>query len=92
MTGGILGDGGREFDGRVLVGYTSCAGWSSLVARRAHNPKVVSSNLTPATKFSCSINCLEATAPVASFSHIRSFSLNTPGHVAFMRGLAPYRS
>ena len=25
------------------------AGWSSLVARRAHNPKVVSSNLTPAT-------------------------------------------
>ena len=28
----------------------SDAGWSSLVARRAHNPKVVSSNLTPATK------------------------------------------
>jgi hypothetical protein len=27
------------------------AGWSSLVARRAHNPKVVSSNLTPATIF-----------------------------------------
>jgi hypothetical protein len=27
------------------------AGWSSLVARRAHNPKVVSSNLTPATNF-----------------------------------------
>ena len=26
------------------------AGWSSLAARRAHNPKVVSSNLTPATK------------------------------------------
>src|ERR1700737_4250471 len=25
------------------------AGWSSLVARRAHNPKVVSSNLPPAT-------------------------------------------
>ncbi|MET4694883.1 hypothetical protein V5J35_000493 [Endozoicomonas sp. NE40] len=25
------------------------AGWSSLVARRAHNPKVVSSNLAPAT-------------------------------------------
>ena len=28
----------------------SDAGWSSLVARRAHNPKVVSSNLAPATK------------------------------------------
>ena len=27
----------------------SDAGWSSLVARRAHNPKVVSSNLAPAT-------------------------------------------
>ena len=26
------------------------AGWSSLVARRAHNPKVVGSNPTPATK------------------------------------------
>ena len=26
------------------------AGWSSLVARRAHNPKVASSNLAPATK------------------------------------------
>ena len=25
------------------------AGWSSLVARRAHNPKVASSNLAPAT-------------------------------------------
>ena len=25
------------------------AGWSSPVARRAHNPKVVSSNLAPAT-------------------------------------------
>ena len=29
----------------------SVAGWSSLVARRAHNPKVVGSNPAPATKF-----------------------------------------
>ena len=28
----------------------SGAGWSSLVARRAHNPKVVGSNPAPATK------------------------------------------
>ncbi len=28
------------------------AGWSSLVARRAHNPKVVGSNPAPATSFS----------------------------------------
>ena len=27
------------------------AGWSSLVARRAHNPKVVGSNPAPATTF-----------------------------------------
>lgn len=27
------------------------AGWSSLAARRAHNPKVVGSNPTPATNF-----------------------------------------
>ncbi len=29
---------------------TVTAGWSSLVARRAHNPKVVGSNPAPATK------------------------------------------
>ena len=31
------------------------AGWSSLEARRAHNPEVVSSNLTPATLFTSDI-------------------------------------
>ena len=35
-------------DGLVL---TQIAGWSSPVARRAHNPKVASSNLAPATKY-----------------------------------------
>ncbi len=34
-----------------LEGDNSDAGWSSSVARRAHNPKVVSSNLAPATNF-----------------------------------------
>ncbi len=29
----------------------SDAGWSSLVARRAHNPKVVGSNPAPATNY-----------------------------------------
>ena len=36
------------------------AGWSSSVARRAHNPKVVGSNPAPATKFShdgCQSTC-----------------------------------
>src|SRR5699024_7121763 len=39
--------GGRRFEPRILH---HIAGWSSLVARRAHNPKVASSNLAPATK------------------------------------------
>ena len=39
----------RQFDGHRSFRYHSFAGWSSLVARRAHNPKVVGSNPTPAT-------------------------------------------
>src|SRR5256885_1660630 len=45
---------GRGFESRfplsqtVSVLDTSDAGWSSLVARRAHNPEVVGSNPTPA--------------------------------------------
>ncbi len=31
--------------------YQVSAGWSSLVARRAHNPKVVGSNPAPATNY-----------------------------------------
>ncbi len=34
----------------ALKGELNIAGWSSLVARRAHNPKVVGSNPAPATK------------------------------------------
>ena len=40
---------GRRFDPAGVLGYDSFAGWSSLVARRAHNPEVVGSNPTPAT-------------------------------------------
>ena len=39
----------RGFESHILL-YIIVAGWSSSVARRAHNPKVVSSNLAPATK------------------------------------------
>ena len=49
-----------KFDGMVCVRYSGCAGWSSLVARRAHNPKVVSSNLTPATMGAYEANPLSA--------------------------------
>jgi hypothetical protein len=42
------------------MSYYVAAGWSSLVARRAHNPKVVSSNLTPATMGAYEANPLSA--------------------------------
>ena len=45
----VLLEGGQVFT-RHFVG----AGWSSLVARRAHNPKVVGSNPAPATNLSLS--------------------------------------
>ena len=32
------------------------AGWSSLVARRAHNPEVVGSNPAPATNFNSGLD------------------------------------
>src|SRR5262249_28456678 len=35
------------------------AGWSSPVARQAHNLKVASSNLAPATKFDAEMHCKE---------------------------------
>ena len=34
---------------RQIGEWQSVAGWSSLVARRAHNPKVIGSNPVPAT-------------------------------------------
>ena len=36
--------------GPTIYGGACTAGWSSLVARRAHNPKVTGSNPVPATK------------------------------------------
>ena len=41
--------GSGAFDRCVSIRYDTSAGWSSLVARRAHNPEVVGSNPTPAT-------------------------------------------
>src|SRR3954454_25158193 len=39
-----------RFDAHSSGCYHSYAGWSSLVARWAHNPKVAGSNPAPATK------------------------------------------
>jgi hypothetical protein len=38
-----------------IIFSSTDAGWSSLAARRAHNPKVVGSNPTPATKAACCV-------------------------------------
>ena len=40
----------KEIDSLSIV-RASDAGWSSLAARRAHNPKVIGSNPVPATNF-----------------------------------------
>ena len=44
-----LGPGGQRFKSSYTDQFD--AGWSSLVARWAHNPKVVGSNPAPATKY-----------------------------------------
>ena len=43
------------------------AGWSSLVARRAHNPKVVGSNPAPATNWHCRLQTRQCESEKAPF-------------------------
>jgi hypothetical protein len=47
--------GNLSRNGNYAILHSSDAGWSSLAARRAHNPKVVGSNPAPATKYNWSI-------------------------------------
>ena len=47
---------GREANPRFLLSFDFGAGWSSPVARQAHNLKVVGSNPTPATTFTERVN------------------------------------
>ena len=49
------------FDATPLDCYYQVAGWSSLVARWAHNPKVASSNLAPATNSTSLKHCGRST-------------------------------
>ena len=46
--------------------YDGCAGWSSLVARWAHNPKVGGSNPPPATKIILKIKQLKGSLKIGS--------------------------
>src|SRR5690606_22232451 len=47
---------------RPLTAAPHVAGWSSLVARRAHNPKVAGSNPAPATIKNAPVSLVEAGA------------------------------
>src|SRR5438309_11961150 len=62
---------GRGFESRFPL-WHSDAGWSSLVARRAHNPEVVGSNPTPATW-----NVERGTWNAEQVSHIPLFRVPT---------------
>src|SRR5256884_2239319 len=54
---------GRGFESRFPL-WHSDAGWSSLVARRAHNPEVVGSNPTPATSIAdCGLRIADLGSP-----------------------------
>ena len=57
---------GRRFKSGFWDSKHTGAGWSSLVARRAHNPKVVGSNPAPATN-SMAARCSLAIASEAPF-------------------------
>ena len=71
MTNRIQHDIIDEYSRENLLS-TDIAGWSSSVARRAHNPKVVSSNLAPATNYDKQIAWLLASG-VISLSYIKVY-------------------
>jgi hypothetical protein len=79
----------NKFDRARLLCYSLGAGWSSLVARRAHNPKVVSSNLTPATIQDVRDTRLPALQPEAFFLGNRRVSVKCPCSTRESTGTRP---
>jgi hypothetical protein len=85
---GLFIPGQLRFDEGRAHCYDRTAGWSSLVARWAHNPKVGGSNPPPATKIILKINKLKGSREIGSLFHCpcslakcpRSL-LNPRGHV-----------
>ena len=67
-----VGQTTREFESLILLYII--AGWSSLVARRAHNPKVVGSNPAPAilVRWSSWLGRLPVTQEITSSSLVRT--------------------
>src|SRR5262245_46029740 len=76
---GIERCGGLRVHSIAGVGYASAvtAGWSSPVARWAHNPKVVGSNPTPATKLIAELDGGAKRSPVALSGYFPWFSPRT---------------
>ena len=67
-----VGQTTQEFESLILLFII--AGWSSLVARRAHNPKVVGSNPAPAIMvlWSSWLGRLPVTQEITSSSLVRT--------------------
>ena len=63
----------QGFESLILL-FHIIAGWSSLVARRAHNPKVVGSNPAPAilVRWSSWLGRLPVTQEITSSSLVRT--------------------
>ena len=60
------------FDDAVVIDYDRNAGWSSLVARWAHNPKVGGSNPPPATNGVASQKGLVTPSVFLAYKHSTS--------------------
>ena len=65
-----VGQTTQEFESLILLFII--AGWSSLVARRAHNPKVVGSNPAPATNLNSKCTSLNRESRSVLFYLIKS--------------------
>jgi hypothetical protein len=67
--------------------YDFSAGWSSQVARWAHNPKVASSNLAPATKLNLDFREDSTSLPKITNQSCpaTSASIQPPSHFSFSR-------
>ncbi len=66
-------------ESKQLLAVNTVAGWSSLVARRAHNPKVVGSNPAPATNsFIAESKQLLAVNTVAGWSSLVARRAHNP--------------
>src|SRR5450755_3879063 len=75
----------RKFDGILPGCYDRTAGWSSLVARWAHNPKVGGSNPPPATNELIESKQVKREPGNRLPSFLLKLSVNCPGFSSGLR-------